>query len=86
MQTITDGTSNTLLVVTAKDAVPWTKPDELAFEPEKDMTKLLGFFPGDACIAGIADGSVRALSKKISKVTLHGAITKNGGEVLGDDF
>ncbi len=81
-----DGTSNTILVVTAKDAVIWTKPDELDFDPDKDMTKLLGLFPGDGCIVGFADGSVRTLNKKISKVTLHGAITRGGGEVLGEDF
>ena len=51
-----------------------------------DMTKLLGLFPGDGCIVGFADGSVRTLNKKISKVTLHGAITRGGGEVLGEDF
>jgi hypothetical protein len=81
-----DGTSNTVLVVTAKDAVPWSKPDDLAFDPDKDMTKLLGFFHGDLCMVGMADGSARGLSKKISKTTLHGAITRNGGEVLGSDF
>jgi hypothetical protein len=73
-----------LRTVTAKDAVTWTKPDELAFDPDKDMTKLLGFFPGDVCVVGFADGSVRALSKTFSKKSLNGAITKNGGEVLGD--
>ncbi len=31
---ITDGTSNTILVVESKDAVPWTKPDDLKFDPE----------------------------------------------------
>ncbi len=77
----TDGTSNTFLVVTAKDAVPWTKPDELAFDPDKDMTKLLGFFPGEVCPVAMADGSVRALAKTISKKVLHAAITKSGGEV-----
>ena len=32
---ITDGTSNTLMVVEAKDGVPWTKPDELTYAPPK---------------------------------------------------
>lgn len=85
LQDIADGTSNTIMVVTAKDAVPWTKPDELAFDPDKDMTKLLGFFPGEVCLVSLCDGSVRALSSKITKATLHGTITKNGGEVLGED-
>ena len=30
---IPDGTSMTILVVEANDAVPWTKPDELTFNP-----------------------------------------------------
>lgn len=79
---IKDGTSNTILVATAKDAVPWTKPDELEFDPEKDMTKLLGFFPGDVTITCLADGSVRALNKSIGKKTLHALITASGGEAL----
>ncbi|WP_261363099.1 hypothetical protein [Gemmata palustris] len=32
---ITDGTSNTFMCVTAATAVPWTKPDELEFDPER---------------------------------------------------
>jgi hypothetical protein len=80
-----DGISNTIMVVTAKDAVPWTKPDELDFDPDKDMTKLLGFFPGDVCMVGMGDGAVRGLSKKLSKKTLHGLITKSGGELTNFD-
>ncbi|WP_410969410.1 hypothetical protein, partial [Salmonella sp. SAL04284] len=34
---ITDGTSNTLLVVESNDAVPWTKPDDLPYDPEKPV-------------------------------------------------
>src|SRR5262249_24089587 len=36
----TDGTSNTILIVEATDAVPWTKPDELPFDTKKDLPKL----------------------------------------------
>ena len=32
-QDVTDGTSNTLMAVEAKDAVIWTKPDDLKFDP-----------------------------------------------------
>jgi hypothetical protein len=81
-----DGTSNTIVVVTAKDAVPWTKPDELTFNPDKDMKALLGYFFSGTCTIALGDGSVRALSKSIKKETLNAAITSNGGEVLGDDF
>ena len=80
----TDGTSNTLLVVTAADAVPWTKPDELAFDPKKDMTKLLGTVVNGRCQAAFADGSVRTFGKIPTEKTLNALITRNGGEVIED--
>jgi RNA polymerase sigma factor (sigma-70 family) len=80
LQDFKDGTSNTFLVVTAKDSVPWTKPDELAFDPDKDMTKLLGYYE-DVCVTAFADGSVRAISKNAPKKMIHGLITHSGGEV-----
>src|SRR5439155_13938759 len=30
-----DGTSNTLMVAEAAEPVPWTKPDDLPFDPKK---------------------------------------------------
>jgi prepilin-type processing-associated H-X9-DG protein len=83
---ITDGTSNTIMVVTAAEAVPWTKPDELEFDPEKDMTKLIGMVVNGRAQVAMFDGSVRTLNKLPSKATLHALITKNGGEVIGNDF
>ena len=80
-----DGTSNTILVATAAAPVPWTKPDDMAFDPDADMTRLLAYFP-DVAHAAMADGSARALSRSISRKTLAGAITRGGGEVLGPDF
>lgn len=82
---ITDGTSNTLMVVTAKDAVPWTKPDELEFDPEKDMTKLLNFLANDRCPVAFCDGSVQKLKKSISRKSLNALITRNGGEIVNLD-
>ena len=41
LQSITDGTSNTILVATAAKGVPWTKPDDIAFDPKADPRKLL---------------------------------------------
>ncbi len=80
----TDGSSNTILVATAATAVPWTKPDELDFEPKGDMKKLLRM-DGDGCNVLLADGSARFLSSAIDVVTLRGLITRGGGEVLNLD-
>ncbi|WP_439626639.1 DUF1559 family PulG-like putative transporter [Gemmata sp.] len=82
---IADGTSNTFLCVTGADAVPWTKPDELEFDPEKDPTKLLGAVASGRVLVGMFDGSVRTLPNIPPKDTLKAYITKSGGEVISDD-
>ena len=80
---ITDGTSNTLMCVTAASAVPWTKPDELEFDPDKDMTKLLGaVVNGKVQAVTYFDGSVRTFGKIPNKMTLNALITRDGGEVI----
>lgn len=83
---ITDGTSNTLMVVTAAEAVPWTKPDELEYDTDKDVTKWIGMVVRGHAQVAMFDGSVRTLSQLPSKQTLHALITKGGGEVIGNDF
>jgi hypothetical protein len=80
-----DGTSNTILIVEAKDAVPWTKPADLPFEAKKPLPKLGGLFK-DGFNAALADGSVRYIQRSISDRTLRNAITRDDGNVLGSDW
>ena len=82
---ITDGLSNTIAVVEATEAVPWTKPDEIAFDPKKEVKPLL-FWTKDHSNILIVDGSVRTLSKKMADQTIKDAITIAGGEVMGADW
>lgn len=79
---ITDGTSNTLMVVAAKEAVLWTKPDELNFDPKGNPSDLL-YFQNDVTPALFGDGSVRYLSRKVTLDNWRALVSKNGGEVVG---
>jgi hypothetical protein len=78
---ITDGTSNTIMMVEAKKAVPWTKPDDVPFDAGKLVPKLGGLFDG-VFNAAFADGSVRSLPLTIKEEKLRALITRNGGEVI----
>ncbi len=80
-----DGISNTLLVVEADQGVPWTKPDELPFDPKRPFAPIQGHWSGGFQVA-LVDGSVRLIKPGVSEPTLRGAITRNGGEILGPDW
>ena len=45
-QQITDGTKDTLLLVEAKRGIPWTKPEDIPYSPDKPLPKLGGFYEG----------------------------------------
>jgi prepilin-type processing-associated H-X9-DG protein len=76
---VTDGTSNTLLVVEAKNPVPWTKPDDI---PVNALTAAVGSkHPGGFNVL-MADGSVRFVRMSINPAILQALATRNGGEVI----
>jgi hypothetical protein len=64
LTSITDGAANTLLIVEAGAAVPWTKPDDLFFETDRPLPKLGGVF-GDGFHACMFDASAHFISNKI---------------------
>jgi hypothetical protein len=78
---ITDGTSNTWMVVEAADPVPWTKPDELAYDRDKPVRRLGNFFAGGFNVA-FMDGSVHFFPKPPAEKTMRAYITPAGGEVI----
>jgi hypothetical protein len=53
---ITDGTSKTLMFVEAKREIPWTKPADIDFDPDKPVPQLGGFVKGHFT-AALADGA-----------------------------
>jgi hypothetical protein len=82
---IPDGSNNTILVAEAAEAVPWTKPAELAYDPAQAPPRLGSLVQGAFHVA-MADGSVRLLSDKLTAETLHRAIQRDDLQALGPDF
>jgi prepilin-type processing-associated H-X9-DG protein len=83
---ITDGTSNTIAVVEASEAVPWSKPDDLPFD-QNAQPSLYGAgssHPG-GFNCGFADGSVRFIKNSVGVQVFKALITRNGGEVISAD-
>jgi RNA polymerase sigma factor (sigma-70 family) len=81
---ITDGTANTILIVEAAEAVPWTKPADLSYDPKKPLPKL-GGVTKKGFEATLADGSARLFKQTIKEATLRALITSNGGETINDN-
>jgi len=80
---ITDGTSNTLMVVEATKEVPWTKPDDLPFDPAAAPSFVgAGSSHPGGFDALFADGSVRFLKNTINLSVFRSLITRAGGEVI----
>ena len=78
---MTDGTSNTIMVVEAGEPCIWSKPDDLPYGGKKPLPKLGGLFDGDFHVL-MGDGSTFRGSSK----TMHGdefrkLLTKSDGMV-----
>ncbi|MEZ6136591.1 MAG: DUF1559 domain-containing protein [Pirellulaceae bacterium] len=81
---ISDGTSNTLLVVETDEshAVSWMSPDDIDLQTFIDASANRHAHIGGAN-AAMADGSVQFFSDNADTTTRGAIVTKNGGEVLG---
>jgi beta-lactamase regulating signal transducer with metallopeptidase domain len=81
IQDITDGTSITIAVVEAKRSIPWTKPEDIDYDPAKPLPKLGGWHAG-GFLASLCDGSVHFLADTLAEEKLRALITKAGGELV----
>jgi hypothetical protein len=78
MVDIKDGTSNTFLFAESSNAVPWTKPADMAVTPNGPLP-----LPADRFLASMADGSVRLINRRgVSDATLRLLIDPNDGQAL----
>ena len=80
-----DGTSNTFLIVEGGAAVPWTKPEDLPYAADRPVPALGGLLKA-TIRAALADGSIHSFKRDTSEATLRAAVTRNGGDRLGDDW
>ncbi|AGA25337.1 DUF1559 domain-containing protein [Singulisphaera acidiphila] len=86
IQEITDGTSNTILVIDANDdaAVTWTKPDDWEVPTPFTTKGLFGHHPNGTSF-GFADGSVRFLRDTLAPHVILKLLSRNGSEVISSD-
>ncbi len=80
IQDVFDGTSNTLMFAAGREAVPWSKPGELAVAKGKPLPGL-DDTDEKGVLVGIADGSVRYIPAE-DQALLKMLITRAAGEVV----
>jgi hypothetical protein len=80
---ITDGTSNTLLVVEvgADKSVVWTKPDDVEFDPKQPLAPF-GTLGEEGLKAVFCDGAARIISRAIDAETLNRLIQRADGQPI----
>ena len=86
---ISDGSSNTILIVEANsgEAVPWTKPEDHNFDPANPVSGLGEHYPGHSFVAGMCDGSTHMIDcgQKDSQ-NVKALFTKDAGDTVSVDY
>jgi hypothetical protein len=79
---VSDGLSNTIMVVEAKREIPWTKPEDIPYAKDQPLPTFGGFDEPSGFNAGFGDGSVRFISKNAAETLLRALFTRAGGELI----
>jgi hypothetical protein len=74
-----DGTTNIIMIVEARQPVPWTKPEDLPFDPNQPLPPL-GVASSNGFNAAAVDGAVHFIPKSTPERTLHLLIQRNDGQ------
>jgi RNA polymerase sigma factor (sigma-70 family) len=81
VQSVHDGTSNTLMIAEAVTGVPWTKPEDLTFTGQNLLPQLGGQFK-EGFVGLTADGGTGLFKKSLNPNVLAQMITYAGHEFL----
>ncbi len=80
---LTKDPARTILVVEGAEAVPWTKPADLAYDDDQPLPKLGTLWQsGFLCL--FADGHVQTIPRDVQETQLRLAITRKGKQA--DEF
>jgi hypothetical protein len=73
------------MIVEAEDPVPWTKPDELVYDPKGPLPGFSKRYKYGFNVA-LWDTSARRVSHDTSEATLRAALTAHANDFLGPDW
>lgn len=84
---VRDGTSNTLAVVEAKRDIPWTKPEDIEYDPGKALPNLGGLYKG-GFFFGMADGGANfVFDELVKEATIKELISPaSGNPLIGEEL
>jgi RNA polymerase sigma factor (sigma-70 family) len=75
--------ANTILVVEAGTPVPWTKPEDIPYDPKKPIPALGGQF-ANVFHAAFGDGRVHTLTKTLDPAIVRYGIKPGNDQTVGD--
>ena len=82
---ITDRTSNTVAMVEAKRDIPWTKPEDIPYDPAGKLPQLGGYFK-EGYGLNFADGHCQFVFEPIKDAALKALISPAAGDVSDYQF
>jgi hypothetical protein len=76
-----DGAADTILFIEAKRNIPWTKPEDIPFDPQKPLPAVGGFEEGHLS-AAFTDGHAARMKTETIKDQLKWLIMRNDGHAI----
>ncbi len=82
LASIKDGADKTLAIVETGPAIPWTKPDDIPFDPTQPVPKLISPTGADYVLGVLVNATVVKMSAALEESKLRALITIDGGEII----